>query len=114
MRRIVRKVRLAAASHSDGLEYGRANPNNNNEEGRDAVSCLLSQTNLDVRDAVIQLSLEGIYRADHLHELIVAADNTALSKLSMCKCRRYLATLCPNFGKKQCPHLTIHQNYNYI
>lgn len=60
-------VRLAAAYPPDGLEYGRANPNND-EEGCDAVS-LLSESSLDVREAVPRVSLERIYSADHLDEL---------------------------------------------
>lgn len=56
----MRVVRLAAASPPDGLEYGRAN-GNNEEEGCDAVSCPLSGSSLDVRDAVPRLSLEDFF-----------------------------------------------------
>lgn len=66
--RSARVVRLAAASPPDGLEYGRAS-SNNNEEGCDAVSCLLSKSGLVVRAAVAQLPLEGIHSADYLDEL---------------------------------------------
>lgn len=111
--RSARMVRLAAASPPDGLEYGRAS-SNNNEEGCDAVSCLLSKSGLVARAAVAHSC-----RGKAFIVLIIWMNFN-------CFCRRYcsiktdsvqvspLFWIPMNLRRKQCPQLMIRRNYNYI